>query len=191
MLFIYIHGFNSSPQSFKAQSFSGYLLKYHPLDDFIAPELSDFPSHAMTTLSQIIEPHINSSRIALIGSSLGGFYATWLAQKYALKAVLVNPAVNPQELLVDYLGKNINYHTGEEYEFTTEHIHQLDHITVHNLITPQNLMVMLQTDDKVLDYRLAKTKYSKTNLLIEPGGDHSFQNFSQHCEEMYQFLKKE
>lgn len=188
MLFIYIHGFNSSPQSFKAQCFFNFLSKNYPFDEFIAPQLPDFPSDAINTLSQCIEQHIKSTRIALIGSSLGGFYAAWLARKYALKAVLVNPAVNPDELLIDYLGKNINYHTGEEYVFTHEHIHQLTLLNVEHLKNPQKLMVMLQTGDEVLDYRLAKIKYSDTNLIIESGGDHSFQNFEQHCENIVQFL---
>ena len=188
MLFIDIHGFNSSPQSFKAHCFADYLLKNHPSDELIAPQLSDLPGHAITSLSQMIEQHIKSGAIALIGSSLGGFYATWLAEKYDLKAVLVNPAVNPQELLLNYLGKNTNYHTGKEYEFTQQHIEQLQEFVLRDLKTPENLMVMLQTGDEVLDYLLAEKKYSKAHLLIESGGDHSFQNFARHCEKIHQFM---
>lgn len=197
MLFIYIHGFNSSPKSFKAQCFSQYLSANHPLDEFHAPQLSDLPEQAILSLSYIIEQHllpsktISGSKIVLIGSSLGGFYATWLAQKYDLKAVLVNPAVNPQELLIDYLGKNTNYHTQDEYEFTPDHILQLDRITVQHIINPQKILVMLQTDDEVLDYHLAEVKYLNAHLMIEKGGDHSFQNFEQHCDGIYQFLNME
>lgn len=188
MLFIYIHGFNSSPKSFKAECFKLFLKKKFPGDEFIAPELSDQPLEAIDTLSQCIEQHIGKSQITLIGSSLGGFYATFLAQKYELKAVLVNPAVNPHELLVDYLGDNTNYYTGEEYEFTHEHIEQLQQLIIKHLKRPKELMVMLQTEDEVLDYRLAELKYSQAHLIIESGGDHSFQNFSEHCDSIYQFL---
>lgn len=188
MLFIYIHGFNSSPKSFKSQCFKYFLEKNYPHDDFISPELSFQPFKAISALIEGVEQHINVDQISLIGSSLGGFYATWLAQKYDLKAVLVNPAVNPHELLVDYLGKNINYHTDAEYEFTHEHIQQLKQLVVDDLHSPKNIMVMLQTQDEVLDYRLAKLKYAKTNLMIETGGDHSFHNFAQHCEPIYHFL---
>ncbi len=194
MLFIYVHGFNSSPASFKAKCYKRFLTQYHPLDKFIAPELSDLPSKAIKTLTGLIKQHrdsleqINSPEIALIGSSLGGYYSTWLAQEFDLKAVLVNPAVNPQELLVNYLGKNKNYHTGEEYEFTKQHITQLNEVSVNNIISPDKLMVLLQTGDEVLDYRLAEAIYSQTHLIIEQGGDHSFQNFAQHCEKIYQFL---
>lgn len=191
MLYIYIHGFNSSPHSFKAQYFFKFLSKNHPMDEFIAPKLSEQPSKAIHTLSQCIEKQLAATKIALIGSSLGGFYATWLAQTYHLKAVLINPAVNPQELLMDYLGKNINYHTGEKYEFTARHIEQLNVLTVHELTTPKKIYVMLQEGDEVLDYRLAKAKYSEATLLIEPGGDHSFQYFEQHCENIVQFLRND
>lgn len=199
MLFIYIHGFNSSPASYKAKCFARYLLQTHPQDEFEAPELSYSPSRAIATQSQLIEHQIdsherenshqrNSSNIALIGSSLGGFYATWLAEKYNLPAVLINPAVNPQKVLVNYLGKNKNYHTGEKYDFSREHISQFDAITVSDIIAPQKLLVLLQTGDETLDYRLAENKYAQTHLIIEQGGDHSFQNFEQHCDGIYQFL---
>ncbi len=188
MLFIYIHGFNSSPQSYKAQCFSQYLQTMQPHDEFLAPQLSDFPEQAISFLSRTIEQHVKSSQVALLGSSLGGFYATFLAQKFALKAALINPAVNPQELLLDYLGKNTNYYTNKQYELTTEHISQLLQINVERLTSPKNLMVMLQTNDEVLDYQLAESKYANSQLRIESGGDHSFINFKQHCEAIYRFL---
>lgn len=187
MLFIYIHGFNSSPESFKARCFGRFLKEYHPQEQYIVPRLSDLPARAMDTLTQVIAEH-DQDDIALLGSSLGGFYATWLAWKYHLKAALINPAVNPQSLLIDYLGSNKNFYTGEEYEFTKEHIAQLDAITVGEITFSEQLMVLLQTGDEVLDYQLAEKKYARSHLLIENGGDHSFQNFAQHCEKIYQFL---
>lgn len=188
MLFLYIHGFNSSPASFKAQCFEKFLNENYPDEQFIAPELSDLPARAMATLEKFIKQYSEYSSVALIGSSLGGFYATYLAQKFDLRAVLVNPAVNPQVLLVDYLGKNKNFYTGEEYEFTREHISQLDEISIRGMSSPNNLMVLLQTGDEVLDYQLAEKKYAESQLIIEQGGDHSFQNFARHCEGIYQFL---
>lgn len=189
MLFIYIHGFNSSPQSYKAQCFARYLADNHPQAQFLAPQLSDYPRQALNTLFQVIEKYINSTSVALVGSSLGGFYATWLAEEYALKAVLVNPAVNPDELLLDYLGVNKNYHTDVEYEFTQMHIQQLQELVVADISKPEQLMVLLQSGDEVLDYRLAAEKYAATELLVEQGGEHSFQNFSRHCDTIYSFLK--
>jgi len=187
MLFVYIHGFNSSPESFKAKCFEQFLFENHPIQQLIVPRLSDLPARAMATLTDLINQRRNEN-IALIGSSLGGFYATWLSQQYHLPAVLINPAVNPQELLVDFLGTNKNFHTGEEYEFTTEHIVQLDAVTTSIINSPELLMVLLQSGDEVLDYRLAEKKYSSTRLIVETGGDHSFQHFGQYCETIYLFL---
>lgn len=189
VLIIYVHGFNSSPASFKARCFSEFLADNYPHNQFAAPELSDYPQDAIKTLSGLIERSITTKRVVLLGSSLGGFYSTYLSQKYQLKAVLVNPAVNPQELLIDSLGKNKNYHTGIEYEFSTEHIEQLEAIYIKQINSPKKLLVMLQKGDEVLDYRLAEKKYCESNLIIEPGGNHSFQNFAQHCEKIYQFLR--
>ncbi|WP_198262730.1 YqiA/YcfP family alpha/beta fold hydrolase [sulfur-oxidizing endosymbiont of Gigantopelta aegis] len=189
MIFIYIHGFNSSPESYKAQCFSQFIHEQHPEHECISPQLSDQPAYAMSRLIELIENYIKQSKVAVLGSSLGGFYATQLAQQYDIKATLINPAVNPQSLLINYLGKNKNYHTGEEYEFTPAHIKQLDAISCDKLNQPDNLMVMLQTGDEVLDYRLAEKKYKQTHLMIEKGGDHSFQGFSRHCEAIYQFLQ--
>ncbi len=189
MLFIYIHGFNSSPASFKAQCFSQFLARQHGHDVFIAPQLADSPLAAMTQLSELIEEKQIHQDISLIGSSLGGFYATSLAHQYGLKATLINPAVNPQIRLLDYLGKNKNYHTGVEYDLTHEHIKQLDTIDIASIETVGKLQVLLQTGDKVLDYRLAQSKYRACQLIIEQGGDHSFVHFDSHCSAIYQFLK--
>ncbi len=151
--------------------------------------MSDYPSEAITQLTQIIESNLPD--IALIGSSLGGFYATFLAQKYHLKAVLVNPAVNPHILLNDLLGKTTNYYTGREYELTTEHIEQLKQLLVDKVSEPELFMVLLQSGDEVLDYRLAEQKYADTELIIEQGGDHSFEGFENHCESIVRFCTRD
>ncbi len=189
MIFLYIHGFNSSPASYKAQVFQKFLADRHPEHDFVCPELSDYPSEAIARLTHIIESKV--SNIALIGSSLGGFYATFLAQKYHLKAVLVNTAVNPHILLNDFLGKTTNYYTGREYELTTEHIEQLKQLLVDKVSEPELFMVLLQSGDEVLDYRLAEQKYADTELIIEQGGDHSFEGFENHCESIVRFCTRD
>ncbi len=187
MLVLYIHGFNSSPASYKSRYFKQFLDAKHPGNEFICPELPDYPQQAIELLSRIIESSQVQS-IALVGSSLGGFYAAWLANKYNLRAVLINPAVNPQELLVDLLGKNTNYYSGREYELTREHIEQLKALQVGVIENIEKFMVLLQTGDEVLDYRLANKKYIQSHLIIEQGGNHSFEDFPLYCEEIYQFL---
>ena len=189
MLFVYIHGFNSSPDSFKAKCFKEFLQYNYPEDQFICPKLSDLPDKAVETISDLIQQNSSCTDISLIGSSLGGFYATWFAEQFQLKAVLINPAVNPQVLLLDYIGKNRNFYTGEEYEFTANHIQQLNKVNVNHINSPKQLMVLIQTGDEILKYRLAQKKYSDSILIVEEGGDHSFQHFDKHCESIYQFLK--
>lgn len=188
MLFLYIHGFNSSPASHKARYFQQFLEQNHPEHSFVCPELSDYPLEAIIQLSNIIENNLQD--LALVGSSLGGFYATFLSQKYHLKTVLINPAVNPHILLTDLLGKNTNYHTDREYELTTEHINQLKSLKVDKISEPELFMVLLQTGDEVLDYHLAEQKYQQTKLIIEQGGNHSFEDFDKYCELIYQFCLK-
>jgi predicted esterase YcpF (UPF0227 family) len=155
MLFLYIHGFNSSPLSFKAQYFSQFITTKYTDDQCYIPSLSVFPLVAIRQLSTFIEQHLGQSNVALIGSSLGGFYATFLSQKYDLPAVLINPVVSPHNLLINYLGKNENYYTEQKYELTYEHVKQLESLTVKSPTFPEKLMVLLQKGDDILDYHLA------------------------------------
>ena len=190
MLFLYIHGFNSSPLSFKAQCFSQFITTKYTDDRCYTPSLSAFPVVAIRQLSMFIEQHLEQSKVALIGSSLGGFYATFLSQKYDLPAVLINPVVNPHKLLINYLAKNKNYYTEQKYELSYEHVKQLEALIVKQPTFPEKLMVLLQKGDDVLDYHLAEREYARSHLLVEAGGNHSFENFSRHCDTIYTFLSK-
>ena len=117
----YIHGFNSSPASFKATLLRAEITRRAPQAVFIAPQLPHSPAAAAGLLENLARTH---PRMVLVGSSLGGYYATWLAEKFALRAVLLNPAVRPYELLAGHIGRQKNLHTGEEYEFTAQHVAQ-------------------------------------------------------------------
>src|SRR5690606_30088670 len=117
---LYLHGFNSSPLSHKARQTHDYWVSLG-LGDYIGvPELDHEPARAIEELQEIIEAQ--ELPVALIGSSLGGYYATWLAEEYGLRAALVNPAVNPAELWQAHLGINRNYYSGRRYEITESHI---------------------------------------------------------------------
>jgi predicted esterase YcpF (UPF0227 family) len=189
LIILYIHGFNSSPDSYKARAFGDFLAKTYPGCHYQVPKLSDVPDKAIGQLSAIIEKAVRDQEtVALVGSSLGGFYATWLAQRHCLKAVLINPAVNPHILLHDYLGTNRNFYTGEEYELTSDHITQLENLLVAEINAPENLLVLVQKGDEILDYRLAETKYADSHLILEEKGDHSFQGVERYFDKIYQFL---
>ncbi len=126
-------------------------------------------------------------QLCFIGSSLGGYYATWLAEKYDSRVVLINPAVRPYELFKEHLGFNRNLYTGEEYTLTMEHVNQLKAYEVEQVTHPDRYLLMLQTGDDVLDYKQALNKYAAVPSIVEEGGGHEFAGFDRHLETVLAF----
>jgi hypothetical protein len=184
-MLLYVHGFNSSALSFKAALLRRRMSELRRSQDFACPELSHQPREAIAQLEQWVEKQ-RSESLALIGSSLGGYYATWLAERYAVPAVLVNPAVRPYTLLAGYTGRQKNLYTGEEYDFTDRHVDELRELEVDS-ITPQRYFLMVQTADDVLDYRDAIGKYAGCEQLVIEGGDHGFSDFERYLERVLAF----
>jgi len=183
---LYLHGFNSSPLSHKARQTHDYWVSLG-LGDYIGvPELDHEPARAIEELQEIIEAQ--ELPVALIGSSLGGYYATWLAEEYGLRAALVNPAVNPAELWQAHLGINRNYYSGRRYEITESHIDQVRALQRPQLARPENYLLLVQTGDETLDYRLAVDKYKSATSIIQPGGNHSFVDYDAMLPEIFRFL---
>jgi len=180
---LYIHGFNSSPLSIKAEQTRQYLANNFPDVGYYCPQLATTPLEAIEQLSQIIEHGEADCQWYLIGSSLGGYFATYLAQKYQCLAVLVNPAIKPYELLHDYIGEQVNPYTEEVYQVTEDHIQQLkalEQIAPTNVCQQKNnYLVMVQTGDEVLNYQQAVEKYQYCRLIVQEGGDHSFIDFDK------------
>lgn len=176
-LFIYVHGFNSSPQSIKAQLFQAYI-DAHQLDvEYMVPELSHWPAEAMAQLRQLVEANAGRN-VVLIGSSLGGYYSTWLTEHYPhVRSVLVNPAVRPYALLEAWLGENENLYTHEHYTLTRTHLAQLVAIDCPAIADPQRYLLLTQTADETLDYREAVDKFAASVQFIQPGGSHGFDRF--------------
>ena len=187
---IYLHGFNSSPQSFKAQMLLQHMTQRGQQEHLLIPEVSPYPDIAVTQISELISSlHLDdvSKQLCLIGSSLGGYYSTWFAEKHNCPAILINPSVRPYETLAEYIGENENYYTDEKWQFNQSHIQQLLAIDIKEISRPERYLVLLQTDDEVLDYQQAEKKYAQSQLQIEQGGDHSFQGFENHVEAMLKF----
>lgn len=187
MHFIYIHGFNSSPESLKGQQLIRHFESIDQASQLSVPALSHWPEEAMQQLEEMVDQHDD---LLLIGSSLGGFYATYLSERYSkVKAVLVNPAVAPQKLLGALLGPQKNFYSGEEYELTLEHMAQLERLYYPRLQYPERLLLMQQEGDETLDYRDAVRYYSQSAQIVQPGGHHGFENFESMLPTIFAFAE--
>ena len=185
MLYLYIHGFGSSGRGQKALLFKKYFGAQH----FFAPSLPYIPSLAIETLEGMISHLRPYHDITLIGSSLGGYYASYLASKFDLKAVLINPSVFPYKTLAKNIGMNQSYHDSSDYAFIQAHIDSLKAYEVTQ-IDLTKFMVLLQKGDEVLDYQEAKKRYQGCLLVIEEGGSHSFDGIEGHFDAICSFATK-
>ncbi|MBP9046580.1 MAG: esterase [Moraxellaceae bacterium] len=185
---IYIHGFNSSPQSAKAQQLLIWAAQHRPDLRLHIPALPVDPEKALALLEASVQAC--GSTPGLIGSSLGGFYANVLAARHGLRAVLINPAVHPHRLLAQHLGSMNNYHTGEVSELRHEHIDVLEQLEVSPLY-PEHLWVLLETGDETLDYQQAATFYAACHVNIAVGGSHSYEGFEAKLPAIMEFLNQQ
>jgi len=181
MRIVYLHGFNSSPRSHKAVLLERTLAERGLAGRYACPALPPFASEALAR----IEPLLDRDT-CLIGSSLGGFYATWLAETHALKAVLINPAIEPHVGLRAYLGPQQNVYTGERYELTEAHLREWQALYAPR-ITPSRYLLLVETGDEVLDYRKAVERYEGCEQEVVQGGDHSLQSFPHHLPRLLRF----
>jgi predicted esterase YcpF (UPF0227 family) len=185
-MLIYIHGFNSSPASSKAQLLKAKLEAKGRGAEYAAPALSHSPAQAAAVLDSLARRHPGA---ALVGSSLGGYYATYLAEKHGVRAVLVNPAVRPYELLRPALGTQRNLHTGAEYEFSERHLTELAALEVPAIQRPERYLLMVETGDEVLDYREAVARYHGCRQIVIEGGDHGFSDFGLYLDTVLEFCE--
>jgi predicted esterase YcpF (UPF0227 family) len=186
---VYLHGFNSSPESAKACQFRQWCAGHADLEVMV-PALSWDPSVAVQQLQMLLTT--NDPVDLLVGSSLGGYYATWFVENAPagnnMQAALVNPAVAPcRHLGREFLGHHVNPYTGDEYVILEEHVRALGDIEVAAIADPAKYLVLLQTGDEVLDYRLAVDFYRGSRLVVQDGGSHSFENFTQMIPQILEF----
>jgi uncharacterized protein len=182
-MILYIHGFGSCGFGTKASIIRKSLDSYN----ILAPTLSYVPNLAIDTLCQIIESFQKYETIYLIGSSLGGYYSIYLAEKYDLKAVLINPSIKPIETLSKVLGQALNYGDLSKFEWNEEHIQMLQKYQI-NTPTPSKYLLLTQTGDELLDYTVALNYLKDSKQIVVKGGDHSFINFENYIDEIINFF---
>ena len=185
-MIVYLHGFNSSPASGKARQLGEYMASLGRQSDYLCPALPNSPREAIAHIEAALAPHRTDS-VTLIGSSLGGFYATHLAEKHGWKTVLVNPAVHAHQLMRGSLGPQTNWHTGEKWILTEAHLAELAAMDAEAITQPERYLLLAQTGDAVLDYRDAVAYYAGATHIIEDGGDHGFAGFERHFQTLLDF----
>ncbi len=180
---VYLHGFISSPQSKKAVMLGDYVRNCVSGLDYRVPELHHRPALAVAQAGEACRG-IASGDLTLVGSSLGGFYATVIAERLGCRAVLLNPSVRPHLRFGAYLGTHRNLHTGEEFVLTQAHIDELAALDVAAITRPERYWLIVETGDEVLDYREAVAYYAGAFHTIVQGGDHALQSFPEHVPDL-------
>lgn len=191
-MILYLHGFRSAPASLKAQALAQRMGELGLADAFWCPQLPVAPFDAIACVEAQIArclAQADAPRPTLVGSSLGGYYATWLAERHDLRAVLVNPAVVAALSLEPWLGLQTNLYTGEVFELTRTHLEQLRALEVPRLQCPQRFWLLAEEGDEVLDYRDAVARYAGARQTILPGGDHGFSRWNDYLDEVIAFAQ--
>jgi predicted esterase YcpF (UPF0227 family) len=195
---LYLHGFRSSPQSMKARIMAREVALHHPHVIWCCPQLLPSPAQAMAQIRQLTHAW-PSQHMAVVGSSLGGLYATVLAYERQCPLVLLNPAVDPQQHAARLVGEHLPWHgVGEPVLFEKKHVNELGFLrsTVLNLelsflssnCAPPPALLIAETGDEVLDWREMVTAFPQATQRIVQGGDHAMSDFDDHLDAVMQFL---
>ncbi len=188
---LYLHGFRSSPQSIKARKMAALLASDYPKVRWFCPQLPASPRQAMaevmaTVASWPASPGFQS--MAVVGSSLGGFYATWVAEQMHCKAVLLNPAVDPARDLSRHIGEQTSWQNPDEkFFFLPEYVQQLRELSCTS-IEASNYLAVVAKGDEVLDWREMRTRYAGAQLRLIDGSDHGLSDFDEHLPAILDFL---
>ncbi|WP_062191595.1 YqiA/YcfP family alpha/beta fold hydrolase [Caldimonas taiwanensis] len=188
---LYLHGFRSSPRSTKAQHMGACVARRQAQGEdwsWHCPQLPPSPAQAWSLIESVLLrlPH---DRRAVIGSSLGGFYATVAAERFGCPAVLINPAVDPARDLARYIGEITAWHSEERFWFRAEYIEELRALTPGAITRGERYFVLVAQGDEVLDWREMAARYAGTRLTVLKGGDHALSSFPDHIDDIFSFLE--
>jgi predicted esterase YcpF (UPF0227 family) len=182
---LYLHGFRSSPRSFKARVVHQRMTEAGRAGALTCPQLPASPKAAMELVLTLVERY--EGNLAIIGSSLGGFYATWLAERFGCRAALINPAVDPLKDLDKHVGVTTAWHSDEPFEFRREYIDELAALKVARITRPERYFLLAATGDEVLDYRDMVAHYAGAHQHVIQGSDHAVSEFEQYVDEVLAF----
>jgi len=185
---LYLHGFRSSPQSAKARRVAAWVKAERPDLTWWCPQLPPSPAQALQEICAglVTWPH---ERMAVIGSSLGGFYATVVAERHGCPAVLLNPAVDPARDLARHIGETTAWHSDERFYFAPEFIEELRAIAPVAISDPQRYFAVIAKGDEVLDWREMTARYIGTRIKLLKGSDHALTDFDDHLPDLLHFLQ--
>jgi predicted esterase YcpF (UPF0227 family) len=183
-MLIYLHGFRSSPQSFKSELLEQYCQKQNIADMYACPQLPVSPAQA---IQSVRDQFSLTPQDTLIGSSLGGYYATWLAEATGCRAVLINPAVNPARDLAPYVGPLRTYHDDQPMELLEEHIQELENFSIGSITFAKRYFLIAAKGDEVLDWREMVAHYPGVQTELREGSDHGLSEFDEHIDQVIEF----
>ncbi|RQM44995.1 alpha/beta fold hydrolase [Paraburkholderia bannensis] len=187
-MIVYLHGFRSSPQSFKARLLAARLAELGRADEWLCPTLPVSPDETIELVEREIAQNARpGERITLLGSSLGGFFATQLAEKHGWRAVLLNPAVVPDRDLSKYLGEQPLWHGGGSIVVEPRHLQELRALAVARITRPERYYLIAATGDEVLDYREMLAHYPGVQTHLIEGSDHGISEFADYVDEVIRF----
>ena len=186
---LYLHGFRSSPQSAKARQMAAYVALHHPGVTFWCPQLPPSPRAAMALVAQGIA-HWPGAAMAVVGSSLGGFYASWVAHHKGCPSVMLSPAVHPARDLERHIGEQTSWHDpAQRFYFQPEYIGELRALDTSDQPPAAPEMAIIAKGDEVLDWREMAARYTHARRIVQEGGEHALANFSDHLPQVAQFLR--
>lgn len=185
---LYLHGFKSSPRSNKSRMMAERVAREHPKVTWWCPQLPPSPRRAMDTVWQGVADWPRHG-MAVVGSSLGGFYAAWLAERLDCKAVLLNPAVFPERDLARHVGVQTGWHDPQQtFVFEPAFLDELRALQCAGPAHPDNYFALIAKGDEVLDWREMVRRYPAAHMHLLEGGDHALGDFGAHVDAVLRFL---
>jgi predicted esterase YcpF (UPF0227 family) len=184
---LYLHGFRSSPLSFKARMIANWLATHRRDVQWWCPQLPISPREAMALVTQRLA-HWPRDSMAVIGSSLGGFYATVVAERFGCSAVLLNPAVYPARDLAGFIGETTAWHSDERMHFRSEYVDEFRDMAPRMLTLPERYFAVIAKGDEVLDWHEMTERHAGCRIKLLDGGDHALSDFEAHLPDVLRFV---